>query len=374
MARKRGQPRSLFGVQFGTLSVGGKPQRSRATQSRSRRSRRRTKPKPPPRQSPVTSSRQSSAPVRLPRPAVKSSVSPAVASLRYLYEELTPTQFEQAVADLLGSRGYSNVRRVGGAGDRGVDITCVDPAGRGVVVQCKQYHPDKNIGSRDMQNFLGVTTRLYRADRGLFVTTAGYTSEALTIAYETGIEIIDGPTLGHMYRPLLTCVDQPINMAGIGRGTSLLIGGAVCLALLVGLVNSTTDDEDAPPQAAVVTGTWTPRSGVTRVPITRMPSVAAVDASGLGAGTSARVIVSGDLLADGSGTGKVVARLVRGDVVEVTGPLVLDRTGVAWWPVTVRRVIKPGYVLASSVAPVATPVAATPLSRVVAASPTPQPE
>src|SRR5436190_23998912 len=37
---------------------------------------------------------------------------------------LSPTGFEQAVADLLRELGYKDVRRTGGAGDLNVDIWC----------------------------------------------------------------------------------------------------------------------------------------------------------------------------------------------------------------------------------------------------------
>ncbi|MBA2450152.1 MAG: restriction endonuclease [Chloroflexi bacterium] len=48
--------------------------------------------------------------------------------------QLSPRQFEEAVADLLRKMGYRDVKRVGRAGNLGVDILCRDNRGHTVVV------------------------------------------------------------------------------------------------------------------------------------------------------------------------------------------------------------------------------------------------
>lgn len=111
---------------------------------------------------------------------------------------LTPTQFEEAIANLLNDHGYRNVQRVGGAGDLGVDITCRDPQGRSVAVQCKRYGPGKRVASKDLQLFIGMTTVHHRVDRGLYVTTSSFTQPAAALAEQHGIELIDGERLARL--------------------------------------------------------------------------------------------------------------------------------------------------------------------------------
>jgi hypothetical protein len=128
--------------------------------------------------------------------------------LRYLYA-LSPQQFEQEVARLLRANGYTNVVVVGGAGDRGLDITCADSQSRLVGVQCKRYLPATRVGSKDMQNFVGMLTRFHGRSQGIFVTTAGYTREALRIASGVGIQTFDGTELARAYRDAFPQSSEP---------------------------------------------------------------------------------------------------------------------------------------------------------------------
>lgn len=108
---------------------------------------------------------------------------------------LTPRQFETAVGEILRENGYRNVRHVGGAGDLTADLTCRDERGRSVVVQCKRYSPGIRIGSRDIQEFIGMMTVHHRADRGIFITTTEFTEPAADLARRHGITLIDGQEL-----------------------------------------------------------------------------------------------------------------------------------------------------------------------------------
>jgi restriction system protein len=108
---------------------------------------------------------------------------------------LTPTQFEQAVAQLLGDLGYHQVKHIGGSGDLAADIVCRDAEGRSVVVQCKRYGPAHRVGSPEIQKFIGMVTVHHHADHGLFVTTSSYTQPALALGKQHGVELIDGATL-----------------------------------------------------------------------------------------------------------------------------------------------------------------------------------
>lgn len=108
---------------------------------------------------------------------------------------LTPRQFEAAVGEILRENGYRDVKHVGGAGDLTADLTCRDERGRSAVVQCKRYSPGIRIGSRDIQEFIGMMTVHHRADRGIFITTTEYTEPAADLARRHGITLIDGQEL-----------------------------------------------------------------------------------------------------------------------------------------------------------------------------------
>jgi restriction system protein len=108
---------------------------------------------------------------------------------------LSPTDFEEAVAQSLRDRGYRDVQRRGGPGDLGVDITCTDPNGERLALQCKRYAPGSLVGSRDLQLFIGMIHTEHNVDRGVYVTTSNYTIPARQLAKRHNINLIDGPTL-----------------------------------------------------------------------------------------------------------------------------------------------------------------------------------
>ena len=110
---------------------------------------------------------------------------------------LTPTAFELVVAEILRSRGYLRVTHTGGSGDLCADLTCVTPRGELVVVQCKRYGEKRLVGSPEIQQFLGMMTIHHRAQRGIYVTTSGYTRHALALAqhHASALDLIDGTRL-----------------------------------------------------------------------------------------------------------------------------------------------------------------------------------
>lgn len=108
---------------------------------------------------------------------------------------LSATQFEEAIAQSLRDHGYRDVRRCGGPGDLGVDITCTDPNGGRLAVQCKRYAPGNLVGSRDLQLFIGMTHTEHQVDRGVYITTSSYTVPARQLANRHNIRLVDGPEL-----------------------------------------------------------------------------------------------------------------------------------------------------------------------------------
>ncbi|MHB1007201.1 MAG: restriction endonuclease [Chloroflexota bacterium] len=107
---------------------------------------------------------------------------------------LTPTDFEERIALLLRDIGFRSVERVGRSGDLGVDVRCRDKRGL-VVVQCKRHGVGQNVGSSELQSFLGMATHRHHAKHGVFVTTSGYTPSALDAAFGCPITLLDGDGL-----------------------------------------------------------------------------------------------------------------------------------------------------------------------------------
>ncbi|MEU0945937.1 restriction endonuclease [Streptomyces canus] len=98
--------------------------------------------------------------------------------------------FEHHIAKRLRRDGCTDVVVKGGQGDRGVDVIGLTADGRRLVVQCKRFAPYLNITSPDMQKFVGAAKVLHSAEVALFVATCPFTSEALSIAAETGIIVV----------------------------------------------------------------------------------------------------------------------------------------------------------------------------------------
>lgn len=109
--------------------------------------------------------------------------------------ELTPGEFEDEVADLLRSLGFTSVDVCGGASDLQADIVATDPDGYTTIVQCKRYAPGRTIGSPVIQSFIGMARVHHECERAMFVTTASFTAPARHLADEHDIELIEGEEL-----------------------------------------------------------------------------------------------------------------------------------------------------------------------------------
>ena len=108
---------------------------------------------------------------------------------------MTGRQFEERIRLLLEQDGCEDVRIVGGAGDRGADLTAISPYRDRIVVQCKRYKPENPVRDPDMQRFLGTARQVHNADIPLYVTTSRFTPAARRLAREHGIVLVDGIAL-----------------------------------------------------------------------------------------------------------------------------------------------------------------------------------
>ena len=114
---------------------------------------------------------------------------------------LSPSGFEKLVVRLLLSMGYGN--GIEGAGritqqsnDGGIDgIIKEDQLGfSSIYIQAKQWQPDISVGRPEIQKFVGALQG-QQAQKGLFITTAKFSSGAVQYADKVKIVLIDGNAL-----------------------------------------------------------------------------------------------------------------------------------------------------------------------------------
>ncbi|GAA2585594.1 MULTISPECIES: restriction endonuclease [Streptomyces] len=105
--------------------------------------------------------------------------------------ELSPDEFEEAIADLCRRDGCAEVEVVGGAGDLGADVLAVAPDGRRIVIQCKRYSDDNKVGSQDLQRFGGTCFTVHEADVAVLVTSTDFTAPAADYAERSGIVCVN---------------------------------------------------------------------------------------------------------------------------------------------------------------------------------------
>ncbi|MFF4792780.1 restriction endonuclease [Streptomyces sp. NPDC001276] len=128
-------------------------------------------------------------------------------------------QFEEYVAELCRRDGCTDVRRVGGAGDLGADVTGRLPDGRRVVIQCKRYAKHRTVGSRDLQSFNGTARAEHRADVPVFVASCVFTRPAREFAARHRLCLVDVDLLGFWNggTALTSFLDLDIGRSGTNR-------------------------------------------------------------------------------------------------------------------------------------------------------------
>ena len=105
-------------------------------------------------------------------------------------------------------------RAIGQSGDDGVDgVIDQDPLGVDqIYVQAKRYAEGNSVGSSAIRDFFGSLS-LKKAQKGIFVTTSGFSKSAIETARQIGarIVLIDADQLGRlMVRHNVGCRDQEV--------------------------------------------------------------------------------------------------------------------------------------------------------------------
>jgi restriction system protein len=115
---------------------------------------------------------------------------------------VSPSFFETIVLDLLHRMGYganrADLQRVGGSGDSGIDgVISLDKLGlEKVYVQAKRWQG--TVGRPEVQAFYGALAG-QRANKGVFITTSGYTAQAIRFAKSVErVVLVDGPRLAEL--------------------------------------------------------------------------------------------------------------------------------------------------------------------------------
>ncbi|MEM5477124.1 restriction endonuclease [Pacificibacter sp. AS14] len=110
---------------------------------------------------------------------------------------MAPDAFERLAQRLLREAGFVKVEVRGKSGDGGIDgvgVLRVNLVSFQVYFQCKRYKG--SVGSKEIRDFRGALEG--RADKGLFITTGHFTSQASEEATRDGakaIDLIDGERL-----------------------------------------------------------------------------------------------------------------------------------------------------------------------------------
>lgn len=115
---------------------------------------------------------------------------------------VSPSFFETIVLDLLHRMGYgarrADLQRVGGSGDGGIDgVISLDKLGlEKVYVQAKRWQ--QTVGRPEVQAFYGALAG-QRANKGVFITTSGYTAQAIEFAKSVErVILVDGSKLAEL--------------------------------------------------------------------------------------------------------------------------------------------------------------------------------
>jgi restriction system protein len=122
-----------------------------------------------------------------------------------MLQKLVPSGFERFCQRLLREAGFQNVVVTGRAGDGGIDGVGILQVNAlvsfKVLFQCKRYRD--TVSPSQVRDFRGAM--MGRADKGIILTTGGFTAEAKREAVRDGvppIELVDGEKLVSMLEDL----------------------------------------------------------------------------------------------------------------------------------------------------------------------------
>lgn len=109
--------------------------------------------------------------------------------LIYWLRGMSPTEFEQYIAELFRRLGYMT-KSVGGSYDGGVDVIA-EKDGVKHYIQCKKYFSKHVVGSPEIREFYGALADHYGNGEGWFIATNKFSPEAEKFAEDKPIILIN---------------------------------------------------------------------------------------------------------------------------------------------------------------------------------------
>ncbi len=135
----------------------------------------------------------------------ESNIQSSKNDLLNILKSLSPAGFERICQRLLREAGFEKVEVTGKSGDGGIDgngVLQINPfVSFQVLFQCKRY--EGNVASTQVRDFRGAM--MGRAEKGIILTTGGFTADAKREASRDGvqpIELVDGEKLVEMFEQL----------------------------------------------------------------------------------------------------------------------------------------------------------------------------
>lgn len=117
---------------------------------------------------------------------------------------ISPSGFEKVCRELLRESGFQNVEVTGGSADGGIDgygTLEINPfVSFRVLFQCKRYAKGNLVSRAQVGDFRN--TMLGRAEKGIIITTSGFSNSAIEEANREGapqVELVDGDKLVEMF-------------------------------------------------------------------------------------------------------------------------------------------------------------------------------
>ena len=137
--------------------------------------------------------------------AVAEANSAVAAEVLERVREREPAFLERLVLNVLTAMGYrgaaGSAEHLGRSGDNGLDgVIRQDPLGLDqIYVQAKRYAATHTVGRPEIQGFVGALHGA-QANRGVFITTSNFTTEAITYADRVAarVVLIDGIALAQL--------------------------------------------------------------------------------------------------------------------------------------------------------------------------------
>ncbi len=98
------------------------------------------------------------------------------------------------MVDLMKAMGYGEGLKTQDSRDGGIDgIINEDRLGFNLIyIQAKRWAPDRTIGRKEITSFVGSMAEPPRVEKGLFITTAKFTDDAIKYAKAQHIILVDG--------------------------------------------------------------------------------------------------------------------------------------------------------------------------------------